>query len=210
MKVKISHFTDKGHKINGVIHVGANDGEEIPGYKELGIENIICFEPLSTAYALLRNSYPNVFSFKLALGETDEDATLYISAGDGKGSSLLETNMEHPEVQKNWNHGQADIVGEQKVKVRRFDTWAKDAPVNLDDYDCLVLDTQGNELEVLKGMGEHLSGFKYLSVELSEIPVYFGEHPAAEVCEWLDTQGFNRDSPIQTHDDVFFIREGVK
>ena len=153
--------------------------------------------------------------FDVGLHNEDKTATLQVTAGDGKGSSILDTNWDHPEVLRNWNQGQAAIVGTEEIQLRRFDTWIQERPALKQQvwngvYDTLQLDTQGNEFEILEGMGPWLSKFKYLAIEISEEPVYKGETPGAEISEWLDKLGFLRDSPITAHNDTFFISKDIK
>ena len=206
---KVTHFTQQGYKITGIIHAGMNDGEEVPSYKSLGIQNIIGFEPLKSAANFAQKLYPDIKVVQLALGNEDKTMDLIVTAGDGKGSSLLKIVDKHPEFSK-WRD--VDIViGKETVQVCKFTSWvASDPEVNLSLYDCLVLDTQGNELDILMGMGKYLEKLKYLSVELSDTPVYVGEHPAQEVVDWLVKQGFTQDSEIQSHNDVFFVRSDIK
>ncbi|HWZ65613.1 MAG TPA: FkbM family methyltransferase [Patescibacteria group bacterium] len=208
---KVTHFTQQGYKLKGLIHGGASDGEEIPSYQELGIENILCFEPLLSARRKFEESYPDVPCYGTALSDRHGRAQLLITKGDGQGSSLLEPIINHPEVQKNWTDN-AVVVGTETVTLTRLDDFFRynHPDFNTSDYDCLVLDTQGNEWEVLHGCGSLLRGFKYISVELSETPVYEGEHPGQEVIDWLVKQGFTQDTPLQSHNDVFFIRSDIK
>ncbi len=207
---KITHFTQQGYKINGVIHGGMNDGEEVYSYKDLGIKNVLGFEPLPFAATKARATH-NIRVEELGLANTNGMATLIITKGDGKGSSIYEPILESEEVKKNWIDN-GIIVDHIKVRVMRFSTWIENLSFsfNLDDYDCLVLDTQGNEMEVLLGMGTYLDKFKYLSIELSRVPVYEGETPAQEVIDWLVSRGFTQDSEIQDHNDVFFVRSDIK
>lgn len=208
-RVKISHYTEQGFDINGIIHVGANDGYEVAWYQKMGIENILCIEPLSTASDVFKDTYPDVPCLRIALSDYNGTAKLNVAVGDGKGSSLLDPIEDHPEVQAHWDQGQGIMVGEELVPVMRLDTLAVGA-LNIGDYDCLLLDTQGNELEVLKGCGDLLQQFKYLVVELSTDPVYDGEHPGQEVIDWLTARGFTQDSPLVPHDDVMMIRSDIK
>lgn len=214
---KLSHFTVQGFDLNGIIHVGANDGEEMENAHRMGVEHLIAFEPLKSAYDLLvANCGAYTTCFDIGLHNEDTTAELYVTAGDGKGSSILETNWDHPEVLRNWNQGQAAIVGKEEITLRRFDTWIEEQDPQLKHliqaghYDTLQLDTQGNEMEILEGMGEWIRKFKYLAIEISEVPVYKGETPGAEISDWLATQGFLRDSPITAHNDTFFIRTDIK
>jgi len=221
---KLSHFTVQGYDLNGVIQGGANDGEEVENFIRMGVDHLIAFEPLTSAFNILQERYGDkAHCFKLGLHDTNSVGTLQCTAGDGKGSSLFDGVWDHPEVLKNWNQGQAAIVDTEDVELVRFDTWAKKMNntkytddqgnahlIDLSQYDTLQLDTQGNEMEILLGMGKWLKQFKYLCIELSVTPVYKGETPGAEVAAWLKNQGFTLDSPIYEHNDCFFVRSDIK
>lgn len=194
-KVKISHFLRKGYNITGIVHVGANDGYEVQWYRKLGISPILCFEPLPLAIELFKNKYSeykNVFLQEYALGEKDETGSLSIAPNDGQGSSFL------IDPKANWNLNTIDR------EVHRFDKL-----FNMGDtkfYNCLVVDTQGMELQVLKGFGKLLDQFDYLNIECSEVPLYEGEAPASEVIAYLKERGFSQDTPTEPHNDIMFIR----
>jgi FkbM family methyltransferase len=211
---KLSHFTVQGYELNGIVQGGANDGEELENAIRLGVEHYLAFEPLPDAFKqLLQISIPDDYRYTYCMAglhDKDQIAKLHVTAIDGKGSSIFETNWEHEEVLKNWNQGQAAVVGEITVPLVRFDTWVDHNTFNLEPFDTLQLDTQGNEMEILKGMGQYLQHFKYLCIELSVTPVYKGETPGHEVAAWLKDQGFTLDSPIYEHNDCFFVRSDIK
>lgn len=219
---KLSHFTVQGFDLNGVIHGGANDGEEIHNYIRMGIDYIIGFEPMTGVFEKLQEDcirwpgefgiYPKQLNvYKEALHNFNGILPLHRSVGDGKGSTLFDVNYEHEEVVKNWNHGQGMFEGDENVRVTRFDTWLGQHPeFNIDNYDTLLLDTQGNEFEILRGMSKYLQNFKYLCLELSTIPAYQQETPADAVSAWLEENGFIQDSPLYSHNDAFFIRKDIK
>ena len=220
---KLSHFTVQGYDLNGVVQAGANDGEEIENFIRMGIDNLIAFEPLESAFNILQERYGSKAAcFKLGLHDTNKMATLLATDGDGKGASLFESVETHPEVQANWPD-QKVLSGTEEIELVRFDKWAKQFNktkhedergnnhiIDLSQYDTLQLDTQGNEMEILLGMGKWLKQFKYLCIELSVTPVYKGETPGAEVAAWLKTQGFTLDSPIYEHNDCFFVSSAIK
>lgn len=205
---KITHFTQQGYQITGVIHGGANDFEEVYSYKDLGIQHILGFEPLPFAAELARQNH-GVRVEEIALSNKNSVETLIVTKGDGKGSSIYEPILESDEVRKNWTDN-GIIVDHIKVKTMRFADWVEQEKFDLSRYDCLVLDIQGMEKEALVGFGSLLQHFKYLSVELSTEPVYEGETPAQELADWLDEQGFLLDSPLYSHNDSFFVRKDIK
>ena len=197
-RVKVSIFTGPPYNLNitGLIHVGTNYGYEMRWYQRMGIVNLMGFEPLPTAVEQFQKLYPTIPIFPYALGDTnDVYGALSVYAGDGQGSTLLH------EINRDPN---ALIVECVPVVVRRFDSIHWGLKV-IKEYNCLVIDVQGFELQVLKGFGEYLDSIEMISVELSRVPLYEGEATAAEVCEWLEERGYMRISPIEDHNDVFFI-----
>jgi len=220
---KLSHFTVQGYDLNGVVQAGANDGEEIDNFIRMGIDNLIAFEPLSGPFSILQEQYgTKAHCFRLGLHDKNQMALLKATDGDGKGASLFDPIMSHPEVQANWP-SQSNLTSREDVELVRFDTWAKQFNntkyddeqgsshlIDLSQYDTLQLDTQGNEMEILLGMGKWLKQFKYLCIELSINPVYNGETAGADVAAWLKNHGYTLDSPIYEHNDCFFIRSDIK
>ena len=145
-----------------------------------------------------------------ALDEYEGEAQLNVTAGDGKGSSLMVLNMEHPEIEKNWTDN-AVTVRKETCGITTLENWfARNPTMDVANYDTLVIDTQGNEMEVLNGMGKLLQNFKYLCIELSMIPVYEGETLGPVVEDWLAQRGFIADSPQLDHNDWFFVRKDIK
>jgi FkbM family methyltransferase len=202
-RVKVGHFTRQGFDLQGVIHVGANDGEEIEYYLALGAPYVVAFEPINDAYQFLTHKWTgygalrpyNVVVMPYALGDENKDGVICITAGDGKGSSLLKELDSPYRIEKT-----------QRVVVRRFDSF----PFALDGFNTLVVDVQGMELDVLKGFGRKLNKFSFINIECSEKVQYEGGVDAATVVQYLDSMGFQQDSPIVSHDDVMFIRKGLK
>ena len=199
-RVKIGHFLKRGILIRGVIHVGANDGYEIDWYLKLGIKHVFAVEPGREAFDELTQKFqgvPGVHLAKMALGCGDRSTTgiLKVPVGSTGGATLLTELSPSPSVA-------------EEVVVTTFE---KLVPlfsdiIELKDYNCLVVDVQGMELQVLKGFGPHLEGMDCLNIECSETPIYEGEAPASEVVAWLGERGFEAITPIQPHNDVLFVK----
>lgn len=198
--VKIGPIAVKyGIDVTGITHIGTNYGYEIHWYLLMGIpnSNIIGFEPLASAFIQFRNLYPNTMVFNVALGDTAKWMQLTVPAGDGQGATLLNEISKDPNTL---------YLQSQRVQVVRFDSLIDDYLMREKQINCAVIDVQGFEMQVLLGMGDRLKFIDLLSVELSDEPLYDGETRASDVCDYLVSQGFMQVTPIERHNDVFFVR----
>lgn len=207
VRAKIAWFSDEGHALRGVVHIGANDGEEISWYLHRNHRPVLAFEPHPEPFAELQRMYGaphGVICVNVALGDADGDLVLQVPEdGDTKHSS------KYPPVPTDGEPHAWTLVPNATtlaVPLRRFDSWAQETCIDLSPFDVLVVDVQGMELEVLRGMGRCLDGFRYLNIECSERAMYEGEASAQEVIDWLRAQGFEQQTPIETHDDILFLR----
>jgi FkbM family methyltransferase len=202
-RAHVELFPEKGYTIKGIVHVGANIGQEIPWYLDKLYLPIIVFEPHPIAFMELHRIYNKVAMCNpFALGSKSDNLILHIPA-DGnheRSSKYLPVETQGHDWTK------VPMSEEITVPVVRFDTWYRnhDHLVNISAYNALVVDVQGMELEVLKGFGNFLQGFEYLVVECSAVPVYDGEASAQEVIDYLKNKGFTPLTPIEEHDDIYF------
>ena len=152
-------FNYLAHKYNfrpkGVLHIGANRGEEANAYHNLKAEKVYWIEALPAMFLKLKGNvskYPNQYAFNFCVGdEHDKEVVFHVANNDSQSSSLLElgTHKEaHPEVKYSY-----DV----KLKMVRIDKIG----LNLEGFDFLNIDLQGAELMALNGMGTELERFKY-------------------------------------------------
>jgi FkbM family methyltransferase len=189
---------------NGVIHIGIHDGDEIEIYNNLNIKNIICFEPMPEAIEVFRSRFPYQDIQPLALSSASGVRSFFVT-NDGRQSQTSSFFDIRPEY-INMTGGIKDIIN---VDTIRFDEWYKDNNINLSNYDTLIIDTQGSELEVLQGFGNLLSIFKYFIIECSEKAIYIGGSDAQLVVDYLNQYDIIPITPIMEHDDVLFIKKEV-
>jgi len=203
-RVKVSHFTRQGFDLGTVVHVGGSTGLEAYYYLLLGSPRVLLFEPLPLACSILRARFgndPRVAIFPFGLSDHAGYDYLLITTGVGKGSSFL--NEIQPGIE-------SVPVRREVLPLQRFDQLDLHCELDPSNLNTLVIDVQGMELQVLKGFGECLRQIAFINVECSSEPLYEGEASAAEVEQFLDEQGFDRNSPIERHDDVMYIRKGLK
>jgi FkbM family methyltransferase len=173
---------------SGVLHLGANIGEEAPVYHELEIPKVIWVEGNPDIFQTLKytvNKYPGQSAFNFLVGNKNEDAVLHVSNNGSQSSSVLELGthkIAHPEV-----HYIQDVT----VKMHRIEDIFYGTTV-LKDCDFLNLDLQGYELEALRGMGDTLHQFKWVYSEVNQAELYKGCPLVQDLDTYLLGFGFKR------------------
>lgn len=200
VEAKLAFFTKQGVKLKGVVHVGTNDGCEVPWYLENGLE-VLGFEPLKEECQFCKDTWPEGVFINCAIGKSTRRARLEVTRGGTGGSTFLEV-IATPKGAVPHQPLRHDVC--QMCKVSDIDA-------DWDRYDALVVDVQGMELEVLQSFAQAgiLENFKVLNIECSEVPLYKGESPAQDVIEFLGRQGFKAMTPTSQHDDILFARADV-
>lgn len=149
-----------GCAVSTVFDVGSNVGWYASKYLAAFPDaKIYCFEPVGTTFQILQTNmapHVNVECHNIALGREDGHAEIYVADTSAK-SSLIE---------------QPESLRTEPVKVRTVDTFA--AENNVNRIDLLKVDTEGFDLEVLKGANEMLSSGRVAFV-LAEITFDPGE-----------------------------------
>jgi len=188
--------------INGILHVGGYDGEEIAGYSQLGIKKVVFFEPLKSNFDKLTKkvaNYTGVTCHKVALGKKAGEMTMYVeSHNGGQSSSLLK-----PGLHKDFYPFIEFEKSAEKVKVATLDSY------NYTDCNMLVMDTQGYEMEVLKGAKKTLKNIDYIISEANLAEIFEGGANFSDLIDFLQQEGFTLISFQQNEflwGDAFFIR----
>lgn len=200
LKTKFPQFQPKG-----VVHVGAHEGQELSEYHRLGIKDMIFIEANPKIYQrLLKNCapYEDVICFNECVSDKEEEVTFNIANNDGQSSSFLELGTHkqmHPEV---------SYIGTQTMKTVRLDSLLK----GLDKgFDFLNMDIQGAEGLALVGMGDLLSQFKWLYLEVNKTEVYKGCVQLPELEYYVGKFGFKRKEILFpgncTWGDCYFDKE---
>lgn len=191
-------FPKYGIKPKGVLHVGANVGEEFPVYMELGITKQIWIEANTEIYLRLKQnikSNPDAHALCAVVDEvSDKEVKFNISNNAGQSSSILELGTHkdvHPDVsyvqsERRFTDSIADIYNIMLIDPSFNPQFDKS------DYDFLNIDLQGAELKALKGMGELLHGFKWAYLEVNKAHLYVGCPLIEELDEYLANFGFER------------------
>ncbi len=175
-------------KPRGVLHIGANIGEEAPVYDELGIKKVIWIEGNPEIFLKLKSyiaRYPEQVGFNFCIGDEDRDAVLHVSNNGSQSSSILELGT-HKDV-----HPDVYYVKDVPVKLNRIDSLFEDDDFK-DKVDFLNIDLQGAELMALNGMGDLLKWFNSAYLEVNKNHLYEGCVLVEELDQFMATKGFER------------------
>lgn len=168
-----------------LIDVGARGGIDSrwkPYYQNI---EVLAFEPDPKECGVL-NSQPFPYSVRflpVALGAQDgEEATLNICKSPGC-SSLLKPNME---LCSAYPYGtEMEVVKRIPMILNRMDTVCADF-----QPDVIKIDTQGTELDVLRGAGRLLNDTLAVELEVEFVSQYEGQKLFADVDIYMRKQGF--------------------
>ena len=132
----------RGRPVRTIFDVGANQGRMAERLLRTFQEaEIYSFEPAAKAFAVLAErarSQPRLHAYHMALGSKSGDATLF-----------LNDNEEMCTLRDKQVRGAA---GETKIRVETLERFCDEtARLRNDTLDLLKIDTEGYEIEVLKG-----------------------------------------------------------
>lgn len=113
-----------------------------------GSGKVLSFEPLSSTYDILRqniklNNFVNIEAVNIAIGSINGSVNIYDNIAINRGSaSLLKPN--HTESRN-------------QIRIKSIDKYIEEHQIS-SNIDCIKIDVEGWELEVLKGAKKTLSG----------------------------------------------------
>jgi FkbM family methyltransferase len=185
-------------EIDGVLHVGAHYGQELPLYRELNLSPIVLIEAVpEICEELLKNVRPGERVIQVAVGNKDlVDMEMYVDEANQGGSSSILKPVLHL---SQYSH----ITFPKK---RTVTVWKIDS-LNLPQCNFLNIDIQGYELEALKGATEYLKGVDFIMVGVNRDEVYENCARVEELDEFLSS--FERvatDWAGGAWGDAFYIR----
>lgn len=176
-------------KCSGVIHVGANLGQERQLYADLGLD-VLWIEPIPEIFRELKarlRDFPRQRAFQyLVTDKEGESYTFHVANNKGASSSIFEFAL-HRDI---W----PDIEYERSIQLKSVTLpgIVSRESIDLSAFDALVLDTQGSELLVLKGAASILRNFRYLKTEVADFNSYKGGCTLRELDPFLFEHGFRR------------------
>ena len=194
-------------KPDGILHLGANEGQEARIYRMLGVARVVWVEAIPETFQKL-HSYvhrlPRNVAIQACVGDEDgKDVVFHVANNGGQSSSFLDFGthaQEHPTVK---------YVRDIPMKTTRVDTLLRNQGINLAGKWLLNADLQGAELMALRGMGGLIRMFHWIYLEVNEKPLYAGCPLLPEIDSFLSVHGFRRvETEMTSHGwgDALFCR----
>ena len=190
--------------VAGVIHVGAHLGQEYDEYvKTFGEITTYWFEPIPSVYKELSNNLSNktnTFYYNVALGEKNGVHKMYLDNGNELQSSSLLKPKEHENIYPHIKFNEENTIN---ITLNTLDFY------NIKSCNVLVLDTQGYELNVLKGSINTLKNIDYIFTEFNIIEMYDGCPSIEQIDEFLLPFGFYRQETWHVDGiwgDAFYLK----
>ena len=162
----------KSNNICTIFDVGANIGDTVENYSSrFPSAKFFAFELISHTFNILRSrcvSISNTFIYKTAIGQQLSKVEVHYQDSNQHNSLSKDMNLPCPNME------QSEIV-----TVETINSFCKEN--NISSIDLLKIDTEGYELEVLKGASNLLksASVKFIYIEssfstsdLRHIPIY--------------------------------------
>lgn len=178
-------------RVTGVIHVGANAGQERHLYHSHRLK-VVWVEPIPEVFAQLEANiaaFPRQRAIQGLVSDVDgKSYDFHVSTNQGLSSSFLALK-HHRDIWPDVRY-EKDLV----LTSLTLPTLLARHGIDHHDYQALVLDTQGSELLVLQGAGSLLPAFTHIKTEAPDFEAYEGCCRISEISALLAGHGFREQS----------------
>jgi FkbM family methyltransferase len=171
-----------------VVDVGANEGQFAANLRTIGYRGrIYSFEPSALAHARLIDAASGDAAWKIgprvACGSEAVAGYLNVS-NNSVSSSILHMTTLHEDAAPGSSVGRMEEIEIVPLDCVMTEESVKEAAI------LLKIDTQGYELEVLRGAPRTLGRTNVVLVELSCVELYRAQPLFYEICAFLCERGF--------------------
>ena len=172
----------------GIIHVGANKGQERHLYDALGL-NVIWIEPIPAICKKLRKNVRFLPKQKvleaLLLDRPGQSVVLHVANNGGASSSIFDFKL-HKDIWPDVN-----FTHDVELVSTTLPFLLDESAIDLSLYNVLIIDTQGAELLILQGAADILRAFDFIQAEAADFEAYAGGATRAQIDSFLNEAGFD-------------------
>jgi len=208
---KIINFFKKNidQDIELLLDIGSHKGETIKIFlKNFNIKNIYSFEASSSNYTILKNNIKkiqekytgcNISIFNIGIGNSNVEKIFY-DLSDSSSSTFNTINKNSLYFKRknkilSFFFKKDFFVKENLVKqIRLFDFINQN---KLGKIDILKIDTEGYELEVLKGLEDKINDIKFIYFEHHYDNMIEKNYKFSDIHDLLTIKGFNKSFKIR-------------
>lgn len=177
---------------DGVLHVGANFGQEADEYDRLGIGTVVWVEGYAPYFERLSKAIEgrgNHLAILLMVSDIEgEKVNFSIASNTGSSTALKATEAWHQ------TFSDLTLTDGGEVSCGRLDT-ALNGVLPAERRSAIkfmVLDIEGSELKALKSLGAYLGRLEYALIEISVRQNYEGGPMLRDIDAFMAAAGFRR------------------
>jgi FkbM family methyltransferase len=203
--ILISILEKNNIKVDGVLHIGAHDCEEMFFYLQrfkLHMRDVFWIDAIERKVKEnINKGFPNIY--QAAISDKDNEDVTFRETNNVASSSFLE--METHLIKYPGIH----VVNSYTLKTTTIDTFIKNNQIDLSKLNFWNIDIQGVELLALRGGEESLKHAKALYLEINVDHLYKNGALVHEIDEFLKPRGFDRVYTYMTGNgwgDAIYIR----
>lgn len=198
-------------KNNGIIHIGANSGQESDRYYDNGNPKVVFIEASPfVMHSLIDRikKYENQKAIQALV--TDRDGVEYDFLCDknnsGQSSSLFDFHLHKKMFPK--------VIRGETIKLigKTLPTILKENNINVEEYKSINMDVEGAELLVLKGAVDILNNFETIVLEATDFEARKGQPFLKDIEEFMHLNNFVKVNQRKIHHadgvNVIDIEEG--
>ena len=189
--MRLEEVRDMGIEPSAILDIGAHTGQFYNWAKRVWLNTPIW---MIEANPLHERTLENLVRF-------NDDAYLIAALGDEEREVTFYTRSDKPHTEGNSyykEHNYWDIpqlVQENKVKLKKLDNIFEDDAV----FDIIKIDTQGSELDILKGGKKLVSRASVIVLEVAYVEYNDGAPTAKEITDYMNQIGFTEKMSIGEH-----------
>lgn len=179
------------HNFGLVLDIGANQGQYYDQIRNgLGYNGwIVSVEPNPRDFEILKETAgndPKFIGINQACGSVPGSVTLHVMS-DSKLSSIYQANDQFRE------RFYSDFSNNREITVNMttVEEILNSLEIKWEGNIFLKTDTQGHDLEVLKGLGGFIDSIQAIQCEQSVIPIYDGVNDFTSLNKFLNLQNFS-------------------
>lgn len=173
--------------VTGVVHVGANTGQERDLYSTHGL-SVVWVEPIPEVFTQLKSNiqgFKNQRAYQALVTDVDDrEYDFHIADNHGESSSILDFK-QHKDI---WPS--VDYTTTVHLKSITLATLFERERVDPSKYQALIMDTQGSELLVLHGSLPILNNFKFIKTEVPDFESYEGCCQLSDINDFMIEHGY--------------------